>query len=168
MSEINSIAQGTYTLGQTSATTYQAGPGISITQPSEGTVRISNDETVLFSGAGTHYPDKVITNEPLSAFERFRVIGYIPYAGNMKFCIENVYANDEYFTLSTNQMTDSLIRMFNTSAQMQADGIRLCSAVQGGLWTNAAGTDAATVGKWFDTTRSHYITEVIGINRKEV
>jgi len=43
MSEINSIAQGTYTLGQTSATTYQAGPGISITQPSEGTVRISND-----------------------------------------------------------------------------------------------------------------------------
>jgi hypothetical protein len=50
MSEINSIAQGTYTLGQTSATTYQAGPGISITQPSEGTIRISNDETVLYSG----------------------------------------------------------------------------------------------------------------------
>jgi hypothetical protein len=50
MSEINSIAQGTYTLGQTSATTYQAGPGISITQPSEGTVRISNDETVLYTG----------------------------------------------------------------------------------------------------------------------
>jgi hypothetical protein len=49
MSEnIQSIAQGTYTLGQTSATTYQAGPGISITQPSEGIVRISNDETLLY------------------------------------------------------------------------------------------------------------------------
>jgi len=51
MSEnIQSIANGSFVLGQTSATTYQAGPGISITQPSEGTVRISNDETVLWSG----------------------------------------------------------------------------------------------------------------------
>jgi hypothetical protein len=48
MSEINSIANGSFVLGNTSATTYQAGNGISITQPSEGVVRISNDETVLF------------------------------------------------------------------------------------------------------------------------
>lgn len=50
MSEINSIANGTFTIGQTSATNFEAGPGISITQPSEGTVRIANDETVLWSG----------------------------------------------------------------------------------------------------------------------
>jgi hypothetical protein len=44
MSEnIQSIANGSFVLGSTSATTYQAGPGISITHPSEGTVRISND-----------------------------------------------------------------------------------------------------------------------------
>ena len=54
MSEIiQSISQGTYTIGQTSATNFQAGPGISITQPSEGVVRIANDETVLFSSTGT-------------------------------------------------------------------------------------------------------------------
>ena len=47
---MNTIYDGTFVLGSTSATTYQAGPGISITQPSEGTVRISNDETVLWSG----------------------------------------------------------------------------------------------------------------------
>lgn len=52
MSEINSIANGTFTIGSTSATTFSAGPGISITQPSEGVVRIANDETVLWSGTG--------------------------------------------------------------------------------------------------------------------
>lgn len=51
MSEnIQSISQGTFTIGSTSATNFEAGPGISITQPSEGTVRIANDETVLWSG----------------------------------------------------------------------------------------------------------------------
>jgi len=80
MSEINSIAQGTYTLGQTSATTYQAGPGISITQPSEGTVRISNDETVLWSGtafnpAGSNNPMKgtAYMSESIFNFDQIRL-----------------------------------------------------------------------------------------------
>lgn len=47
---MNTIYDGTYVIGQTSATNFQAGPGISITQPSEGTVRIGTDETVLYSG----------------------------------------------------------------------------------------------------------------------
>ena len=51
MSEnIQSISQGTYTIGQTSATNFVAGPGIKIDQPSEGVVRIGNDETVLYDG----------------------------------------------------------------------------------------------------------------------
>lgn len=49
MSEnIQSISQGTYTIGQTSATNFVAGPGIKIDEPSAGTVRIGNDETVLY------------------------------------------------------------------------------------------------------------------------
>lgn len=50
MSEINSIANGSFVLGQTSATNFVAGPGIKIDEPSAGTVRIGNDETVLYSG----------------------------------------------------------------------------------------------------------------------
>ena len=73
MSEINSIANGTFVLGNTSATTYQAGPGISITQPSEGTVRISNDETVLWSGSTTASGDVMNLSEPFTNFERVRV-----------------------------------------------------------------------------------------------
>ena len=99
MSEINSIAQGTYTLGQTSATTYQAGPGISITQPSEGTVRISNDETVLWSG------DKLLSSgttfnffEPLSAFERVQL--YVARGTDARLAKCN-----EFFTSGLNNMT---------------------------------------------------------------
>ena len=50
MSEnIQSIANGTYVIGQTSATNFIGGPGIKVDSPSEGTVRIANDETLLFS-----------------------------------------------------------------------------------------------------------------------
>lgn len=80
MSEINSIANGTYVIGQTSATNFQAGPGISITQPSEGTVRIANDETVLWSGALT-VGNTAQMAEPVSAFEsyKFYLLGHERY-----------------------------------------------------------------------------------------
>jgi len=84
MSEnIQSIANGTFVLGNTSATTYQAGPGIQITQPSEGTVRISNDETVLYENDNP----SMITNTSASLnlsenplnFERLRFKYKISY-----------------------------------------------------------------------------------------
>lgn len=78
MSEnIQSISQGTYTIGQTSATNFQAGPGIKIDQPSEGVVRIGNDETVLWSGALTVGNTAQMT-EPVTAFEsyKFYLLGY--------------------------------------------------------------------------------------------
>ena len=76
MSEnIQSISQGTYTIGQTSATNFQAGPGISITQPSEGTVRIANDETVLWEDTNYTYGRTSVTlSESYKNFERIRII----------------------------------------------------------------------------------------------
>ena len=73
MSEINSIANGTFTIGQTSATNFVAGPGISITQPSEGTVRIGNDETVLWEGILTTSSDKIILSEAKTNFDRIGI-----------------------------------------------------------------------------------------------
>lgn len=70
MSEINSIANGSFVLGQTSATNFIAGPGISITQPSESTIRIANDETVLWSGAATA---SASLSEPITGFERVKI-----------------------------------------------------------------------------------------------
>ena len=72
MSEnIQSISQGTFTIGQTSATNFVAGPGIKIDEPSAGTVRIGNDETVLYSGSSTITTGAL--SEPATNFNYLRV-----------------------------------------------------------------------------------------------
>ncbi len=71
MSEtIQSISNGTYTLGETNKLTFSAGPGITISEPSEGVVRIGNDETVLWSGAST---TNATLSEPITGFERVKI-----------------------------------------------------------------------------------------------
>jgi len=74
MSEnIQSIANGTYVIGQTSATNFVGGPGIKVDSPREGTVRVSNDETVLWeSTAGT--ADTGVFSENITNFEYFDVV----------------------------------------------------------------------------------------------
>lgn len=76
MAEINSIANGTYTIGETNNLTFEAGPGISIDSPSAGTVRIANDETVLYEN---NNPQQLTTSatytlsEPFTNFEKIEV-----------------------------------------------------------------------------------------------
>ena len=164
MSEINSIANGTFTIGQTSATNFQAGPGISITQPSEGTVRIGNDETVLWSGTG-----KISTftlSEKLSNFEKFRFVmeGYnTPQLGmceyyspadgsNISYCYANFVANSDGNPLqlwagrfsSTDNLTYNLV-----------DWKWMCMPGNSNAWSNA----------WNDNVRKPMIKQIIGINR---
>ena len=77
MSEnIQSISQGTYTIGQTSATNFIAGNGIKIDEPSAGTVRIGNDETVLWSGEKNWWEDtsSITVSENPSNFETIKVV----------------------------------------------------------------------------------------------
>ena len=74
MSEnIQSISQGTFTIGQTSATNFVAGPGIKIDSPSAGTVRVGNDETVLWEGTPTN--SNIQCSEALSNFEQVILYG---------------------------------------------------------------------------------------------
>ena len=67
---MNTIYDGTYTIGQTSATNFIAGNGIKIDEPSAGTVRIGTDETVLWEGTLTASTDKITLSEPFTNFER--------------------------------------------------------------------------------------------------
>lgn len=70
MSEIRSISEGSFVLGDTNNLTFEAGSGIKITEPSEGTVRIANDETVLFENGTT---TGATCSEAPSNFERIRI-----------------------------------------------------------------------------------------------
>lgn len=72
MSEIQSIANGSFVLGNTNELTFSAGPGIKIDEPSAGTVRIGNDETVLWSGDKTG-TGTITLSEGVNNFERLAV-----------------------------------------------------------------------------------------------
>lgn len=77
---MSQIYNGSFLLGDTSTTILSAGHGISITQPSEGTVKIANDETVLWSG--TWKPGNTTTptngtievSESILNFEYIRIV----------------------------------------------------------------------------------------------
>lgn len=86
MSEINSIANGTFTIGQTSATNFVGGTGITIDSPSEGTVRIANDETVLYENtAGTSEDDGFTISELMTNFD---TVKYYGNTNSCRFCVE--------------------------------------------------------------------------------
>ena len=71
---MSEIYNGTFLLGNTSATTLSAGPGIKIDSTSvPGTIKISNDETVLWSGWNNNSTDKIYLTESLSNFERVKL-----------------------------------------------------------------------------------------------
>jgi len=160
MAEINSIAQGTYTLGQTSATTYQAGPGISITQPSEGTVRISNDETVLWSGTGA---TAVNLTEPVTNFDSIEVVAFPQEQGSGRSqYFEFPTTNTAYdFTLNRfNQEGTSIIKYFTRYTITDTNFV----LDQAQHWWCLTGT--VTAGTWSGPGSNPIVPiKIVGINR---
>ena len=67
---MSEIYNGTFVLGNTSATTLSAGPGIKIDDSQPGVIKVSNDETVLWSGARTN---SVTLSESAYNFEFIRI-----------------------------------------------------------------------------------------------
>jgi len=166
MSEINSIAQGTYTLGQTSATTYQAGPGISITQPSEGTVRISNDETVLYTA--TTASNTIVLSEKATNFERLR-LELQSYQSTMVVNYTEVKPNDSYLTFFAQTLIPA------ATYPLQILGVQFTST-NGITYTMSRGVRAyyKTTADWGGNDNTDmtsnikdagFITKIIGINR---
>ena len=73
MSNLRSIAEGTFVLGDTNNLAFEAGSGIKIDSPSEGTVRIANDETVLFSTDTPPSSGDINLSESMFNFERIGI-----------------------------------------------------------------------------------------------
>lgn len=70
---MSQIYNGSFVLGNTSATTLSAGPGIKLDTSVPGVIGISNDETVLFDG-DISYNTTGLLSEPLTNFERVRIV----------------------------------------------------------------------------------------------
>ena len=153
MSEIRSISEGTFVIGDTNGLTFEAGPGISVSQPSEGTVRIANDETVLFeNNAGAA---EATLSESFANFDRIRIY-FRPYTNN-PVCQEIFYnSNQTYNNMSfmygfyEGQQWRSLKCTFNV-------GMTLLKILSSYYYEGyAAGIDVTNTAK---------IYKVIGINR---
>ena len=170
MSEnIQSLSQGTYTIGQTSATNFIAGPGVRIDEPSAGTVRIGNDETVLWSGTLT-VGNTAQMSEPVSAFERYKfyLLGYErklkvvnefwtdgSSAGNEPYKVNPIIfqAGADFFTINAGDCK------WNTTW----DNLQYVTGYNKWMPFNST-----TWNKINTNIDSPIIVKVVGINRKEV
>ena len=165
MSEnIQSISNGTYTLGDTNKLTFSAGPGIKIDSPSEGTVRIGNDETVLWSGTGNI--STFTLSEKLSNFEKFRFVlagyntqqlgmceYYSPADGsNISYCYEHYVAGEDGNPL---QLWAGRFSSNDNLTYNLVDWKWMCMPGNSNEWSNV----------WNGNGRKPKIKQIIGINR---
>ena len=125
MAEINSIANGSFVLGQTSATNFIAGNGIKIDEPSAGTVRIGTDETVLYSGVNAK---TVNLNESWRNFDRLKVY------------VQNGSRDNGVTIVEINPLErDGYIPYYNIVA-----GFSYATGNNGMIWQNIIGSAADT------------------------
>ena len=165
MSEnIQSISMGTYTIGSTSATNFVAGPGIKIDEPSAGTVRIGNDETVLWSGAGTL--NGCTFSESKDNFERLKVYCYADEQTTAKQQIVEVPTSNTGLPLTLWYANGSVSTypyvVYRTFYRLNPTGIlpNDGSTSGGHAWLSPTWAVGGT-----STTPSIKITKVVGINR---
>ena len=168
MSEINSIANGTFTLGQTSATNFQAGPGIKIDSPSAGTVRIGNDETVLFENSnGTSVNNGIPCSENPFNFNELKIYWYCEGNTNSKIdFISPAYLGiNNKFNLSYIMPADafdniSYMYIRNCTMTLNTSGISSYNAQQAVLYNKTV-----VIGPEESDFAVANICKVIGINR---
>lgn len=85
---MNTIYDGSYTLGSTSALTFEAGPGIQISEPTAGTVRIGNEF------------NRLVQNETITA-------GYLVQNGNTYPILQQTFT--AAFNATTSYNTSNVI-----------------------------------------------------------
>ena len=164
MSEnIQSISQGTYTIGNTNELTFSAGPGISIDSPSEGVVRIGVDETVLWSGNLSAKDIEISLTDSLKNYNSYKVFGYNT---ENKYGIVNEYtynsAGPNWFSITdTRIQNNSYLTIYGDYVSANADWDRLKITYMSNKYCISGGLTHST-------TFGVAITKIVGINRKEV
>lgn len=119
MSEINSIANGTYTIGQTSATNFIAGPGVRIDSPSAGTVRIGTADDYIVTTEETVGTYTVSNTDDTNVNGVFSKTGYKPIAWTLKFSFAGVINfNDEQTYIENNELHFQGFARFISSKSM--------------------------------------------------
>lgn len=162
---MNTIYDGSFVLGQTSATNFIAGPGITINQPSEGTVRIANDETVLWSGTGT---SAITASEPFTNFEYIDLWiqhGQYGPARSVSLDMNAFTGTTGYFGIERPRGTSNLNVAFMRIEVNKPNKTLTCTnskCIEFGGYTSTAATYTVSLNS--DEDRKSII-KVVGINR---
>ena len=168
MSEIRSISEGTFVIGDTNGLTFEAGPGITVSKPSEGTVRIANDETVLYDNPTNHNVSTTAEfemSESLWNFHRalieFDNMEFSDQPLNMVIDLDVSTTGTSYYTPMRNGNTFPTLNIPFANFQInEAGNIKyLNRGLLYGTWTN--------IGTTTGDSRGYRVRKVIGINRKE-
>jgi len=162
MSEpIRSISEGTFVIGDTNGLTFEAGPGISVSQQSEGTVRIANDETVLWSGTFTG-TGSISLSEALSNFDLVR-IEWCPYteAANWLAPKDSVTTKvfDNQIHLTGIGVSTDYTYLMLVNIALQVNDTTVSESYHTSVTLHAGARN--------ENLRGYKIFKIIGINRKE-
>ena len=167
MSEnIQSISQGTFTIGSTSATNFIAGPGIKIDEPSAGTVRIGNDETVLYDNPTKNNvatTAEFVMNESIWNFHRafieFDNMEFTEQPLNMEIDLDISTTGTSYYTPMRNGSTFPTLNIPYANFYINSAGN--IKYTDRGLLYGSWGNTHTTVEDY----RGYRVRKVIGINR---
>lgn len=154
----NSIYNGSFVLGNVSATTIIAGDGIKVDSSVPGTIRISNDETVLWtSGVGT---SAVTLSE---SFENFESIKLVHNTQVEEFRNPKVGHTVRYWhgydTMTQNTYKMAMVHLSFT------DATHITNVSAKSLFFPTTGTTTAFTVNLNDTYSLNTIIAVIGCNR---
>ena len=161
---LNNIVQTNSASWGGNALPISAGPGVKINFVNN-TLVFSKDETVLWTGTGSTTGSTINLNESLTHFEKYGLYYYIPYQeSNQPYYQEFIYKQGQsVFGIKTDGINSTLWRMYCDYGTMTDTSISLVSGRQGGVWLTATPQEIT----WYDgSERHHYITKVVGINRK--
>lgn len=172
MSDINSIANGSYTIGETNNLTFQAGPGITVTEPTAGTVRIGTDETVLYSGTtAAKQPQSAVTlSEPATNFEKLDILywdRYLNISDSKTVYTSNMGFNNESYSrvnLAAPFLHESAFPMFIRASQYKFSNNTTMTYES----NNLIMITPSGIKSTYSTTPDNggtYIYKVVGINR---
>ena len=162
---MSEIYNGSFVLGDTSATTLSAGTGIKIDDSVPGVIKVSNDETVLLNNDYANQSTTSFTvSEPLSNFQKIRFEGishnstvvmdeHLAPSGN-----ENIYVMETYFCPNGDANPwQSRMGAYKTTNGLTYTGVSAKFIYMGFNNTTING----------DTGNYPVINKIYGINRKQ-
>lgn len=159
---MSAIYDNTFVIGNTISTQFSAGDGIKIDSPSEGTVRIAADETVLYENTTS----TANAGDDITLSESFKNFEYIRFEIRPIMTDETMYS---IFTTKVNKDSSSALKAGGTLSYYDSNGFKLfCHYfISKDNTTLYCRYNVSYQGSWTATDRisTLFVHKIVGVNR---